>query len=413
MAYTNYKSEHPNQVHQLLVSPSRHLWIKKNGQIDYQKKLFGINKTDLLSNKEKLFLRYVIRDHNSKTLYCEYCRFARPLDLIEFLHRAWMPKIGTERPQVFCGMPEFLMIPENIESETLEAALAGVGVKALKPPSGFASGMRVFRELDDFEREFSFWNREKHPPTSGNLEFSILEFIHEYNTTRPIDHRKLSPWEILQEHFKRCPPLFPPLIEKFSGKTLPALPPSHELYEMPVSIQAWLISEHLRKNGDELTYPGLLSELAEAEVRPVYEEWDDFTPYEKFQSEEDKRALAGFKYRFKSAMVRALKYDPTCMMALSYFGSFLKDEGEYADAERYLRNAIEIGRQKVISDNDYHPHYIINNRPYLRALWALSDLLLLQRRLAEAEVFIRELRRLDKDDLYESSKLQRRATLTQ
>ncbi len=322
-----------------------------------------------------------------------------------------MPKIGLEKPPVFCGIPSFLMVPENLWSDDVAEFLQKVQVKPLKPPSGFASGMRIFRELDNFERQLLFWSSHERP-TVDSLEYLVNKFMDDYNTATPIDRHGISPWEALQRYFEECPPMFPPPIEKISGKTLPPLPTERIQLKIRDSIQAWLITEYLRRKGDEPTYQDFLSELAESEVWPVLERWGDYTPYEKFQSDEEKRRLTAFKYDFKSAMLRALKYDGHCVIALADYGIFLKDGGEYDQSETYLRRAIDIGKQKVIPTDEDHPHSNYKNRPYLRALWHLSDLLLSLNRYSEAAVFINELHTIDKDDRYRSSDLLRRASMT-
>ncbi|ACA59117.1 hypothetical protein Daud_0576 [Candidatus Desulforudis audaxviator MP104C] len=118
-----------------------------------------------------------------------------------------------------------------------------------------------------------------------------------------------------------------------------------------------------------------------------------------------------FPFRFERAMERALDFDPDCVMALSYYGIFLFDDlKEPARAEPLLRRAVEVGRCELVWDGESHPHHLLENRPYLRALLHLADLLVQQGRAAEAQPYIAELRRLDPVGAYEWSALERRLT---
>ncbi|MEW6458031.1 MAG: hypothetical protein AB1441_03010 [Bacillota bacterium] len=413
-----YQTDNPHQVHQLLVSPSRYLWLKKDGSLTYRSTPFGTSRRDLEANAAKMLLRYVCRDHYTGAFYAEYVPYTAPLDLVEFVHRAWMPKGGTECPQVFCGVPTYLMVPEKIWTPELESALAQAGTVSLKPPSGFASGLPVLRHLDSFEG-FHLFRDARYEPRDAHLDMvnqSLGRFMREHNTLWTMGEGRDQPtrWELIKQHFATTPPVFPPPFPSFAGRPLPQYENREQQYaEMnrnPARAH-WLFQEERRLQGTAPTFRQLLRDLAEAEVWPLYEEWPDWTPPDPAAGGPRDHWAESFPFRFARAMERALDFDPDCVMALSYYGIFLFDDlKEPARAEPLLRRAVEVGRRELVWDGESHPHHLLENRPYLRALLYLADLLVQQGRAAEAQPYIAELRRLDPVDAYEWSALERRLT---
>lgn len=133
-----YRTDYPNQVHQLSVAVSKHYYLGADGLLKYQKKAFDVK----LSNADKTgkdhLIIYSLRDHCSGLYYIELAFLSKPESVSAFLGRAWRPK----EDNVLQGLPDVLMIPKTVED-----AFTGVsnrvynqGVDLLKVTSGFQSG---------------------------------------------------------------------------------------------------------------------------------------------------------------------------------------------------------------------------------------------------------------------------------
>ncbi len=80
---------HSNQLHQLLVSVSRHLYVKKNGLLKYQEKPLDINLSTLKKSRREHLVYYVLRDALTGTFFLEITTSRTMIPLAEFLYRAW------------------------------------------------------------------------------------------------------------------------------------------------------------------------------------------------------------------------------------------------------------------------------------------------------------------------------------
>ncbi|RZJ90594.1 MAG: hypothetical protein EOO20_07675 [Chryseobacterium sp.] len=69
--YHTYKSDYPNQVHQLNFSISQNYHILKNGDIKYQVKKFDVNWSNYSKSGKIHLINYLIRDHFSGCFYAE------------------------------------------------------------------------------------------------------------------------------------------------------------------------------------------------------------------------------------------------------------------------------------------------------------------------------------------------------
>lgn len=92
MPFKIYQSKCPNDVHQLVVSVSKHLYILKNGQVTYQKKPLEVDLLNCRDSTKDHVVHYLIKDHFSGALYGEVSPSSNLLSLGEFLYRAWSPK---------------------------------------------------------------------------------------------------------------------------------------------------------------------------------------------------------------------------------------------------------------------------------------------------------------------------------
>lgn len=93
-----------------------------------------------------MIVYYILRDHFSGSFVLEVATTNSLIPLADFLYYGWSN--GTKGKYLW-GMPDFLYVPQLISSPELFEGLRRLGVKALNPPSGFASGVRIVRDIED------------------------------------------------------------------------------------------------------------------------------------------------------------------------------------------------------------------------------------------------------------------------
>lgn len=133
-----YRTDYPNQVHQLSVAVSKHYYAGVDGLLKYQKKPFDIKFSNASKTGKDHLLVYSLRDHYSGLFYIELAFLSTPQPITAFLGRAWRPK----EDNVLQGLPDMLMIPKTVEDEFPNVcnAVYNQGVDLLKVTSGFQSG---------------------------------------------------------------------------------------------------------------------------------------------------------------------------------------------------------------------------------------------------------------------------------
>lgn len=154
-----YKSEYPNQVHQLNLSISQNHYLLKNGEIKYQMKKFDINWNNYQKTGKRHLVNFLIRDHYSNCFYSEIYPIDEMPNLKEFLFNAWKKKEKYE----FCGIPDNLIIGKHILEKCPEISIMeeNIGVKLQLATSGFTTGVRSLRDWENNIRYFSYYENYK------------------------------------------------------------------------------------------------------------------------------------------------------------------------------------------------------------------------------------------------------------
>lgn len=150
-----YQSNYSNEVHQLIVSPSKHFYVTGSGELKYQKKPFELKLSNIAQEKKTHTIHYLLRDHFSRLFYWEICSSDTPLPIHDFLFRAWSKK--TEHP--LYGLPDYMTIPKNVQSyyTGLLDFVEAIGISYLKVTSGFQGGVRDIRTIEDELRMVDFY----------------------------------------------------------------------------------------------------------------------------------------------------------------------------------------------------------------------------------------------------------------
>lgn len=145
-----YQSDYPNQVHQLMVSVSRHLYLIKNSSVRFQKKKFEHNLANMHKSEKEQVVHYLIRDHFSGAFYAEATSSSQLIPVDQFLLRAWSKK----QEYIFCGLPEYLSIPNTVAEAfpNLLSWVDSLGVKLLEVTSGFQGGIRDLPTWEEYLR---------------------------------------------------------------------------------------------------------------------------------------------------------------------------------------------------------------------------------------------------------------------
>ena len=142
----SYRSEYPNQVHQLTVSVSQHYYFTKTGMLKYQRKNQEVS-LDHIADSDRLHLiHYVIRDHCSGIFYAELGLSDNIIPIQRFLYRAW----AEQKDYSLYGLPEFLIIANTVTTvfPQLEKQVSALGIKPIKATSGFQGGVRDIKTIE-------------------------------------------------------------------------------------------------------------------------------------------------------------------------------------------------------------------------------------------------------------------------
>lgn len=145
-----YRSDYPNQVHQLIVSVSKHFFLTKNGRVKFQKKKLEYSLANLQQSEKELVVHYLVRDHFSGAFYAEATSSLQLNPVEEFLTRAW----SIKDEYVFCGQPENLSIPRTV-SDAFPNLLSWVdshGITRFDVTSGFQGGIRDVPTWENYLR---------------------------------------------------------------------------------------------------------------------------------------------------------------------------------------------------------------------------------------------------------------------
>lgn len=147
-----YRTDYPNQVHQLSVSVSKHLYITKSGCLKFQSKPMDTS----LGKPSKLdkthVIHYLLRDHFSGVFYGEICSSSSLFPLEDYLLRAWSKK----NEYIFCGIPEYLTVPKTVATifPNIYQFLQSLEIQTIKVTSGFQGGVRDVKTWEEHIR----WN---------------------------------------------------------------------------------------------------------------------------------------------------------------------------------------------------------------------------------------------------------------
>lgn len=193
MTFNRYYSEYPNQVHQLSVSVSKHIYANRTGQLKFQKKPFDFDLANVRTADRTHVLHYLIRDHFSGAFYAEICASDAIAPVQDFLIRAW----SIKREYLFCGVPDHISIPKTVASSfaSICSFVQSLGVEPHEPTSGFHAGVRDIKTWEEYVR----WNIqvEEDWRTLESARSKTIELVVDLNGPASDFSSKIGKWSRL------------------------------------------------------------------------------------------------------------------------------------------------------------------------------------------------------------------------
>ena len=139
----------PNEVHQLLITVSKHFHIGSKEQIRHQIKPMDVTLKTLKKSERNHFVHYIMRDEASGFFYAECCSHRNLTPIKDFLLRSWFEKKASS----FCGIPKSLVFTKTamdfFGEDSYSDLITELNIKIKNSDSGFSSGVRVFRDWED------------------------------------------------------------------------------------------------------------------------------------------------------------------------------------------------------------------------------------------------------------------------
>ncbi len=196
-----YETSYSNEVHQLLITPSRHLYVLKDGRVKFQKRMIegGLQESD--KNSKDQIIHYILRDHFSLAMYAEIHTRAERVSIEQFLWNAWSKK--NEYP--FCGLPDFLILPKAISSAAIDDFIHSLHIDVIRPTGGFMAGVRIFGKWDQV-LNFVYSNSFDPLRSFQELQSKVLETIQIYFESDPGLTERINVWQSNLRNLRLPPP---------------------------------------------------------------------------------------------------------------------------------------------------------------------------------------------------------------
>jgi tetratricopeptide (TPR) repeat protein len=370
-------TEYSNQLHQLLVSVSQHLYFGKDGHVKYQKKPMDINIKNCHKSRKEHLVYYILRDHFSGTFAFRIATTKRLISLADFLYYAWNEDPGEEK--FIWGIPDFIFIPQMIATENLLSGLNTLNVKSLNPPSGFASGIRVIR---DIENDLCFFMRETVDYSLEGLD--KLRFkVYEYLINSSYRDNKFSKWKasLPPQNHPRTVPAYSDFISLFpadDSKDSSLIPVKQSLKDKCMQQE----KQNPKKKKAAQDYPPFSEEKLNEAQELIYDAWEE-------PNRQKCLALAR----------KALRISPYCTDAYNFLAEKSKsvEERQELYAQGIKTGRIALG-DSFFQKQAGHFWGYLETRPYMKALAGLAECLWKNELRQEAIENYKELLRLNPND---------------
>jgi tetratricopeptide (TPR) repeat protein len=346
--------------------------------LKYQEKHVEVNINNYHKTNKEHLVYYIMRDHFSGSFVFRFATTKTLIPLADFLYYSWSKR---EDEQYLRGMPDAVYVPQLISSPELFEGLVKLGIKPLNPPSGFASGIRIIRDIED-HIHYVFSRIVDHRPENLDQNKNL---IYKYILRLNYDDSKFKKWQdnLVLNHPKNTPD-YPDFIKCFAANadTGPGL--------LPANLSSGEEAGGLKQTAAKATKnkPGTVKELkfsAEKLGRAqelIYDAWET-------DSRQKRLDLAR----------QALKISPYC--ADAYVLLARESQNLQESLEMYEKGVL--AGKTALGDLFFRKNAgsfwgILETRPYMRALAGLAGCLWEKGEKREAIGHYREMLRLNPDD---------------
>jgi len=141
-----------NEIHRLIITPSKHLYLRSNGNLCYRKKPIDYKLGRPWTEGLEPIVYYIVVDDYSKTLFAKTRRAANLTLPEDFVFQAWRPK---EETKAFFGRPQKLIVPKNIFDRPLLNLCINAEIQYRHPTSGFEALPHITKEWDHHFSDFA------------------------------------------------------------------------------------------------------------------------------------------------------------------------------------------------------------------------------------------------------------------
>lgn len=141
---TRSRKGYANELHQLLVSHSRHLYFDTRNFLHYQDKAITVSTSGDQRRRKEQVVYYMLIDKFSGNVFFSLTTSRHLFPLLEFLYAAW----NLDERHDFFGLPREITIPKIITSPSLFSGLQSLGIEARNPGSGFEAGVRYVNLIE-------------------------------------------------------------------------------------------------------------------------------------------------------------------------------------------------------------------------------------------------------------------------
>ncbi|MBA1337005.1 MAG: hypothetical protein HPY66_3441 [Firmicutes bacterium] len=370
-------TEYSNQLHQLMVSVSKHFYFGSDGYVKYQEKLMDVNIKNCHKSRKEHLVYYILRDHFSGSFTFQIATTKKLIPLADFLYYAWSEDVGEEK--FLWGMPDFIFIPQMITSDDLLFGLNRLYVNPLHPPSGFASGIRIIRDIEENLGYFMSRTVDHSLEGMNKLRFEVYKYLIDSSYR----DNKFAKWQtsLPSQGHPRAVPAYPDFIRLFS--TGDAGGSGFVLVRQAQKDKGSQQEKHnQQKKKAVYDYPPFSEEKLSQAQELIYDAWEE-------PNRQKRLALAR----------KALRISPYCADAYNLLAEESKSLEERQDL---YEQGVKAGRMALgdLFFKKYAGHFwgYIETRPFMRALAGLSECLWRNGRRQEAIENYKELLQLNPND---------------
>lgn len=143
----SYRTPHPNYLHLLFVTPSKHLHVLKDGRLKWQDKPMEVKLREISSSDREHVVYFLLADHCSSAFYAEVHSCRRLPAARDFLLRAWQRK----EDHFFHGLPYLIVVPNTVEQmePDIRPFIESHSVTPAPAESGFKAGVHQIRTFEN------------------------------------------------------------------------------------------------------------------------------------------------------------------------------------------------------------------------------------------------------------------------